>query len=173
MTDEEVDPAAIANPSLCLEYRIDVANRVLETFAKGSTIERDGSHFVVAWTYCGKPMRKRWMTFGQDFYPVWHRKWTGGGTATTALSQLIRWCQGKPVLPLSSWRYWAGDKCKLLPSSAVDELAASGYPVDVDCVLCHQPIRGHLDWWSLDGVTGPCCGWTSGCQQKGASNVAS
>jgi hypothetical protein len=70
------------------------------------------------------------------------------------------------VLPLATWRYWAGERVKLLPIEAVETLAAGGYPVDVPCVLCGEIIRGGLDWWSLDKVSGPCCAWTSGCRQK-------
>lgn len=149
-----------------VESRLDVANRVLATFSP-SRIERRKGGWYVCWENKWQgPMAKRWHCRGQDFYPSWHRKWPGGGTASTALSQLIRWLRDQPVLPISSWRYWASETCKLLPVTVADDLLAAGYPEHVPCVLCGETIVGGLDWWSLDGVTGPCCGWTTGCRQK-------
>ena len=146
--------------------RCSTANRVLATFFDGRIEQRKGGMYVCWSNSWQGDIAKRWQCRGQDFYPVWHRKYPGGGTSSTALSQLIRWIQGKPVLPISTWQMWASERCKLLPQSAVDELLAGGYPEHVDCVLCGNQIVGGLDWWSLDGVSGPCCGWTSGCRQK-------
>jgi hypothetical protein len=150
----------LASPS------IEVANSVLSSFFDGRIEKRRGGTYVCWHSHYHGEMTKRWMCRGQDFYPVWHRKYPGGGTSTTALSQLVRWVQSKPVLPISTWRMWASEKCQLLPMPAVDELIDGGYPVHVNCVLCHNQIEGGLDWWSLDKVSGPCCGWTSGCRQK-------
>ena len=107
----------------------------------------------------------------QDFYPVWYRQWGHGGTASTALSQLVRWIKGKPVLPLATWIYWGGEACRLLrhgngPESAIEQLKSGGYPQESNCVLCGEKLTGSLDWWSLDGVSGPCCSLRNGCQQK-------
>lgn len=145
---------------------LEVANLVLQTFFQGTIERRKGGVFVSWIGHSGKRIEKRWQCRGQDFYPVWYRHYPGGGTSSTALSQLVRWIQRKPVLPISTWQMWASERCKLLPKDAVDLLLAGGYPQHVDCVLCQQQIEGSLDWWSLDGVTGPCCGWTSGCRQK-------
>lgn len=148
--------------------RIAVANQVLSYFAETPTILlRANNRVQVRWTTRTKSHTKSWMTRGQDFYPVWHRDWPGGGTAQTALSQLVRWVQGKPVLPLDSWRYWASEKVKLLrDTTALDILSGAGYPDPSHCVLCDRPLTEGLDWWRLDGVSGPCCGWTSGCRQQ-------
>jgi hypothetical protein len=73
------------------------------------------------------------------------------------------------VLPLSTWRYWFNDKCRLARDrgdEGIKALIHGGYPDEAICVLCNQPIAGGMDWWSLKGVTGPCCGWTTGCRQK-------
>lgn len=148
--------------------KITVANEVLATFASCQISQRKNGVFV-SFRYCGKDIVRRWQCRGQDFYPVWHRIYPGGGTSSTALSQLVRWVQDKPVLPLSTWQWWAGDKCKLLKPEAVERLREGGYPVHVPCVLCHKTIQGGLDWWSLDKVSGPCCAWTSGCRQRGAA----
>lgn len=144
--------------------QVDVANSVLSSFVKAQIEPRKGGVYVL-FDYCGKPMARRWMCRGQDFYPVWNRYYPGGGTSVTALSQLIRWMQGRPVLPISSWRYWTSEKIGLGKPEIVDELLAGGYPEHVPCVLCKNKIEGGLDWWRLNGVSGPCCGWTSGCRQ--------
>lgn len=152
---------------------LDAANAALACFAEDTWISFDGSYVIINWRDRRNAIvSKRWMTRGQDFYPTWHDKWCRGGTAATALSQLVRWIQGKPVLPLSTWRYWVGDKCQLARSKDFECLQAlrdGGYPEDVNCVLCDQKIEGGMDWWSLDGLSGPCCSPRSGCQQKGGA----
>lgn len=155
------------------EARFTAANSVLAIIAEGTTIEpRKGGVWVMWKQYSGKQMERRWVCRGQDFYPMWHRHWGQGGTRCTALAQLVRWCQGKTCLPLSTWRYWTG-KSVAMGSERADELLSTlesaGYPVTVNCVLCRQPISGPLDWWSLNKVVGPCCGMSSGCRQKKAA----
>ena len=153
-------------------FLVPMANRVLDCFADGtivSYIERRG--VVVSWRPYngGEIIYRRWQTRGQDFYPTWYKRWGHGGTACTALAQLVRWIQGKPVLPLSTWRYWFGEKCQLARDrgdEGIKALIHGGYPDAAICVLCNQPIAGGMDWWSLDNVSGPCCGWTTGCRQK-------
>jgi hypothetical protein len=149
--------------------KIEVANSVLKTFANSARIERRRGGWYVCWFYHNRSrgeIAKRWSTRrGQDFYPPWSSKWIGGGTSCTALSQLVRWLREQPVLPISTWRYWASETIKLLPASAVDTLLAGGYPEKALCVLCGAEL-GSLDWWSLNGISGPCCSWTSGCRQK-------
>lgn len=151
--------------AVCQE-KLATANAVLATFNRSQIEPRPGG-FYVCWEGRGGPMAKRWICRGgQDFYPMWSHQWPGGGTAITALSQLIRWLRGQPVLPIGTWHYWASEKLKLLPKEAIEQLRDGGYPERADCVLCGNEINGQLDWWNLDGVSGPCCGWTSGCRQK-------
>jgi activating signal cointegrator 1 len=146
--------------------RIDGANRVLASFAVETRIERRRGGWYVVWTRNDRPtIARRWSTRGQGFYPPWSQLWGHGGTACTALSQLIRWLRGQPVLPISTWRYWASDRVQLLPLAAVEDLQSAGYPEHASCVLCGHKSTGSFDWWSLDGVSGPCCHWTSGCRQ--------
>lgn len=149
------------------DAQLEVANRVLATFAPESRIARRHGRWYVFWKLGdGKETWRRWSTRGQDFYPVWSRRWPHGGTACTALSQLIRWLQGKPVLPISTWRYWGMPAINLVRGDAVQTLLDGGYPEHADCVLCHQRIDGGIDWWHLGNVSGPCCGWTTGCRQQ-------
>jgi len=146
--------------------RIDVANEVLAsyTITQIEKIPRKGVY--VFWSMGGKDYRRRWQCRGNDFYPVWNRVYPHGGTSVTSLSQLVRWVQDKPVLPVATWRYWANPKMNLLSNSVVDKLEEAGYPTVAKCVLCEIEITRTLDWWSLNGVSGPCCYYTQGCRQK-------
>lgn len=156
------------------DFRIPMANRVLDCFAAGTIVYyMPGRGVYVSWDRRGTTVYRRWETMGcQDFYPKWSQLWGHGGTACTALSQLVRWIRGQPVLPLSTWRYWFGDKLQLARDrgdEAIKHLVHAEYPEVATCVLCDQPIVGGLDWWNLDGVSGPCCGWTTGCRQRPSS----
>ena len=147
---------------------VAICNRVLGSFSK-AWIERRKHGWYVCWLdYEQQLVSRRWsVRHGQSFFPPWSRIYPGGGTSITALSQLIRWLDLKPVLPLATWRYWASDKIKLLPVQTVDGvLSQAGYPEITPCVLCGEPLTGALDWWSLGKISGPCCTIRSGCCQK-------
>ena len=83
------------------EQRLSACNEVLASFAPDTTIERRRGGWYVCWTASRGPIARRWRCRGQGFYPVWFRRWPHGGTATTALSQLIRWLRGQPVIVIS------------------------------------------------------------------------
>ena len=151
---------------------IEAANTALKCFAPESHIHwMPGKGWVVSWVICGNTYHRRWAVRPGSFYPSWYRKWGHGGTAVTALAQLIRWLRGTPCLSISSWRYWASEPCKLLRHGdhelAIGELLANGYPERNTCVLCGRVGMDGVDWWSLDGVEGPCCSMRTGCKQKG------
>lgn len=158
MTTTKTKPPAVVDPA-----RVAAANAALAVFQPGVRLEFVGRRAFVCWTssYSG-PQRKMWATRGQDFYPVWHRRrgdW--GGTASRAMSQLVRWCQGKPVLPLGCFEHWCGPDIMLAGDRGpelVGILRAAGYPPSVACVCCGLPPVGGLDWWSHGGTSGPCCG---------------
>lgn len=145
--------------SLFKEDRLEVANRVLQTFATDTAMELETGHVVISWTTQSTTFRRRWMTRGQDFYPVWKNKWPHGGTASTALSQLVRWVQGKPVLPIASWEYWSSDRIKLIRfGDAVEVLRQGGYPEKSPCVKCGSfDYHGGMDWFSMENKSGPGC----------------
>lgn len=151
--------------------RMRAANEALKAFAGDTWLTFGHGHIVVSWRDSRGLNERRWMTRGQSFYPVWYDRWCHGGTACTALALLVRWIQGKPVYGIGSWRWWASERVKLIRDmTAIDRLVAAGYPEKHLCVLCGiEPTS--LDWWSLDGVSGPCCGWTTGCRQKPTSSV--
>lgn len=154
--------------------KLEAANEALQCFASDTHIERRHGGWYVCWTtHNGRRESRRWITRGQDWYPVWSRHWAHGGTCCIALSQLIRWLRDQPVLPLSSWRYWTGPKVALGRDDGprvVEILRDAGYPEYTPCVLCGNRIEGGLDWWSLDGVSGPACSHRSGCRQKGGDS---
>lgn len=165
------------------ESRLAVANAVLAILESRTTIYFRGNKARVKWSrWDGKEFDRQWMTRGQDFYPVWHHHWPHGGTMTTALAQLVRYTQGKPVLPLSTWEYWGTDTVALLRQRngaehgkpIIDILAASDYPKVATCVLCGKSPIGRFDWWSLNGVSGPMCWYTDECKsfQKAAQDKA-
>lgn len=150
--------------------KMEAANAVLQTFAPGTTIERRKGGWFVLWSDRWGNYEKRWQTRGNDFYPVWHREWGHGGTACTALAQLIRWLRGQGVLSIVTWRMWAGEGYRLLRHGDVDAalqgLLDAGYPEVTTCVLCGRSPLKSIDWWNLDGVSGPCCSGRTGCRQR-------
>lgn len=152
--------------------RIGPANRVLSLLREGSALEtrddkRGRKRLWIKIPGHDRVLYRTWQTRGQDFYPTWHRKWPGGGTSMIALSQMVRWVQGKNVLPLSTWEYWCGERVKLFQDTQVLEiLREAHYPEVVNCCLCGEPVRSVFDWWSLGGDQGPCCTRNYGCCQE-------
>ena len=139
--------------------KIDVANKVLKSFAPDSEITFvPGVGYKVSFN--GKS--KRWVCRGGSFFPMF--RWNHGGTATTATSQLIRWLQNRPCLPLSTWAYWSTERISLFPAEMVQLLKDSGYPEKAKCCLCGIELKS-FDWWHLDKTEGCCCLHDRGCRQ--------
>jgi hypothetical protein len=151
--------------------KLIAANKMLSTFAQAK-IERRLTGWVVVWQSVSGEVSKRWqVSKGQSFYPIWKDKYPGGGTSQIALSQLIRWLQDKPVLPISTWKMWASKNYGLIKDSDIDILLNAGYPQKASCVLCGQQLNRGFDWWCLDSVSGPCCPHYCGCKQRGVANA--
>lgn len=154
-----------------LEAKISVANQVLEAFAPETSISRGKNGFYVSWkTWRDKQVKKRFSRqSGSCFYPVWHRDWGHGGTACVALTQLVRWLQGQPVLPLATWRYWCGDTVKLIkkqdPETILTLLERNGYPSEAACIFCGQKPR-RWDWYLTGQLEGVGCYPGTGCKQR-------
>lgn len=148
-----------------LSRRVIASNRALELIQRRVWLKFKGFRAFVCWEYHGEHCYQ-WVTNGgNDFYPTW-KCGIWGGTTSAAMSQLIRWCQGKPVLGLAQWRYWVGEGVKLAGdrgAELVAHLEASGYPASVTCVVCGV-VPERIDWWSRDGVSGPCCHHAHGCR---------
>jgi hypothetical protein len=155
------------------QERMVTANLALAYFAPETTLALVRGAVQVRWRSVSRDHRRRWQTSGrQDFYPTWSNSWPHGGTCCTALSQLVRWIQGNPVLPLASWRFWCGPTMKLACHDDNDRgadllavLMAGGYPKRVPCVLCKTLIDTNLDWWNQVGLSGPYCSHNAGCRQ--------
>lgn len=137
------------------EARVAASNAVIALMSgtKAVLSVEVGRGVVVSWGN----RSKRWVCRpGQDFYPTWSRSAPWGGTQSTAISQLVRWIRGLPVLPMATWEYWSSEKVKLCKPEALAILRSAGYPEEAVCVLCGKKPAG-LDWWHLDNVSGPCC----------------
>lgn len=153
--------------------RINAANAVLDIIAQKTKINRRPGGWFVEWErYGGEVLTRRWSVRSGGHYPPWYRHWGHGGTCTTALHQLIRWCQDRPVLPLATWHYWCSPTVYLARDRGAEVcslLSDSGWPHAVPCVLCGIELTGSLDWWDLSGASGPSCKW-GGCRQKVTGN---
>lgn len=155
-------------PAEIMSERAGLANEILRTFEPEAEILLRGRRVFVS----DRPGRVRQWTLqrGQSFFPTWRPRPSFGGTATTAISQLIRWIQGRPVFPLGTWRYWAGPVVGLGSPVTLELLAGASWPESVPCVVCGQTIKGGLDWWCLDGLSGPCHTFApTRCPQDGAA----
>ena len=146
--------------------RIETANKVMDLFVPGVTLHQ-GRELRIKWTgvstgrQCDYPARLR----GHWLCSVPRHRTHWGGTCENAIAQLILYVRDRPRLPMVTWEYWTAPtgnvklgreeaRSKILPI-----LRASDYndPKKTCCVLCGASPCVGLDWWSLDGVEGPCC----------------
>jgi hypothetical protein len=153
-----------------MNTKLETVNAAIAIFAPGTTVRRGLTGWLVEWAdYRGKQYSRRWaVQRGSDTWPVFHRKWTQGGTGCNALAQLMRWLQDRPVFGISTWQYWVGPSIRLGKPELIDVLLQGGYPADHVCVLCGKtivPSVDGLDWWSLKGVSGPSCRFSE-CRNK-------
>lgn len=80
-----------------------------------------------------------------------------GGTVVQTLVQLSLWLKGMPHYPLRCVRHWFTyeGKLEIGYEEFIRSLELSSYGKNTKCVLCGGDYP--TDWWSLDGVIGPCC----------------
>jgi hypothetical protein len=161
--------------------RLAVANTVLRTLGNFELSWQLRRGFCITWqNYKGETHSKRWACDRGSFYPQVNTGQMGiGGTHTTAISQLVRYCQGRPCLPLNSWRYWGGKSVMLWRDlrdrdTALSALENSDYPKTPVCVFCGGDLAGQQwDWYSLrTGVEGCGC-WGRKCQDDQPDNATS
>jgi hypothetical protein len=148
--------------------RLLVANNALQSFMP-HVVLHGSRELRMSWQIKGYPMRDYparlratgdWPAYGYRHRPC-------GGTGYQALAQLIRYVRDLPRLPLATWKYWASDKIALCGTNTVDILSESDYGERMNCVLCgSDKYDGGVDWWSNDGVVGPCCMWGATCVRK-------
>lgn len=150
------------------EERRQIANKALAFFSKNVSILPNGKVRFPVYPYGENDfLEKQWVPISRgSFYPKWHRKFTHGGTVTTALCQLVRFVNEQPVLPLSSWEYWCGNSVALAGERGQEliNILRHVWP-DAKCVLCGEAMTG-VDWWTDKKRDGPCCSWSAGCRQK-------
>lgn len=142
--------------------RITVANQAVATFIPGVSFYEGERGLRMSWDNCRQPPRHdfpctlrgdgSWPKYGYNQRP-------SGGTGYQAMAQLIRYIRDLSRLPIATWEYWNGKSVKLCTLSTLEILSASDYgnPGKTRCVLCGLFPMKSIDWWSLDGVTGPCC----------------
>jgi hypothetical protein len=145
-----------------VEYRIGVANLVLDTVAPGVLLYRT-KELRMCWDHRRQPPKYDFparLREGGDWPSFGYRQRSTGGTGFQALAQLIRYVRDLPRLPMVTWEYWASESVKLGTPRTVELLRSGGYsdPRKTCCVLCGDPdFKRGLDWWSLDGIVGPSC----------------
>lgn len=86
-----------------------------------------------------------------------------GGTQAYHIGQLIRFIQDRSRHSLDVMPYWTPGERKIL------EAAGWNNPVKIACVLCGK-ITQSKDWYSLNGISGPCCSMAV-CSREGVKNV--
>ena len=154
-------------------YRLGIANLVADTFVPG-VIFYEGEHGLrMSWDNRRQPVRFDYaaMLRSDGSWPKYgYRQRPTGGTGFQGMAQLIRYIRDLPRLPMATWEYWAGKSVQLGTERTLEILRGSDYgnPEKTKCVLCGTLDFKGLDWWSLDGITGPCCfggrcipGWMS------------
>lgn len=135
--------------------RIQIANEILATFVP-ITLYRRGPRLRMKWGRYDLPADLR----GDGSLPRYgERQRPCGHTGLTALAQLIRYTRNWTRLPLITWEYWASDTIRLCDAETLRLIRNCDYgnPTKTCCVRCGTTDFKGLDWWSLDGVTGPSC----------------
>ena len=140
-----------------------MTNLIVDTFVPGVIFYEGNSGLRMSWDNRKQPPRHdfsaqlrsdgSWPRYGYHQRPT-------GGTGFQAMAQLIRYIRDLTRLPLATWEYWGGTTVQLCMPRTLELLRASDYgnKAKTCCVLCGSlEFNGGLDWWSLDGVIGPCC----------------
>ena len=145
--------------------RIEEANAILATYQPGTRLYLKGHSLRMAWEpYFNYSASLRSQgdlpRYGDRHRPCGH-------TGMQALAQLIRYVRDLNRLPLITWEYWASETILLCNAETLRLLSKSDYgdPTKTCCVLCGTTEFAGLDWWSLDGVTGPSCRY-GGCRRN-------
>jgi hypothetical protein len=159
--------------------KVEIANRVLACFQPSAQFVVEGNRLMMS-------INRTWMKSPNvKTVPVLLRKdhhwftgalgkiYPGGGGSTQAATTLACWLRDWPRLPLASWEYWAkpnGPGLLMDNPEAVGWLRDAGYDDErTRCINCGSiEFKGGLDWWSCDGVSGPCCMWGDCAKAGGA-----
>lgn len=143
--------------------RLETANKALGTFAPAVRLYDGARELRMCWDARVQPPKRDFAARlrSDGSWPLYgYRQRPCGGTGMQAIAQLIRYVRDLSRLPIDTWEYWGGHSVQLCTAETVDILRGGGYadPKKTACVLCGKgTFKGGLDWWSLDGVTGPCC----------------
>lgn len=143
------------------------ANRALDLLMPGTEMSIHNGRVCLKPDYPPNSPAKQWrLRPGSGSWTYTRYHW--GSTSQAAIANLVKWVQGRPCVPLSTWEYWASTRVKLARDRGRDLVAllrSSGYPEKAYCILCGRHVTS-FDWWSRGRVNGPVCWWTEGCKQE-------
>lgn len=142
-----------------IKSRIKTVNRIVSTLGSGFQFSYEATvGLYFEWespTHRGKIIRRRWTA--SNGYPSFHKQLGCGGTQLNAITQLARYCQSNPHLPIEAWEHWASDSVMLWKDKETAQkmlgiLRGSSYSKSQNCVLCGKPVEGKWEWGlSLNG----------------------
>ena len=126
---------------------------VADALRPGITLDVARGRVHLSWAnYRGESHRYRWDAPEGSHFPTWSNKFPPDGTLTTAFDLLIRRFQGKPSVPLGTWRYLIDGPAKLASvrgTAVITALVAAGWPEEVPCILCGKTLTSCGDWWTV------------------------
>jgi len=138
------------------------ANRVLHAFAPYLSFLYKNNRLSLLYHRPGRPSKTKCVQVAKHSgaLSINYGRLGLGGTQAMAIGQLARFIRNQTRVPLHAWEHWTCDKIMLGGENSQDVLRAvrdSSYcdAEKTKCVICGGSRSG--DWWSLDGVIGPCC----------------
>lgn len=147
-----------------LNERLVTANHVLESFQPAIRLYMRVGHLRMYWDVRDGNPRYDYPAHlrGDGLWPRYgyHTPPCCGGTGLQSLVQLIRYVRNLTRFPILTWEYWSSGPVQLCGQNTVELLRQSDYgdPKKTCCILCGSAeFKGGIDWWSLNGKTGPCC----------------
>jgi hypothetical protein len=149
------------------DEKLKAVNKILDIMGTRTVVSRENGGWYCTWqNWKDKTVKKRYSA--RDGWPVWGDQWGHGGTCQSALTQLMRWLQGKTVHPLRVWRHWVGLNVQLGTPEIIEILLTAGYPENPPCVLCGKPLMGSHDWFNTESGEGP-GHWHRKCDEYGVA----
>jgi hypothetical protein len=86
-----------------------------------------------------------------------------------AISNLVKFCQGQSVYPLSVWKYWAKINLwsdQAIAADSIEKLEAIGYPQKPVCIFCQKTIGGAWDWYDSVTLKKTGCACEPSCREQ-------
>lgn len=151
------------------EEKVEVVNSILKTFGHDFNLTKESGYFYLEWkNWKGQPVKKRW-SGDRSFYPPFYNKLGVGGTVTVAITNLVKFCQGQSVYPLSVWKYWAKIKLwsdQAIAADSIEKLKTIGYPQKPVCIFCQTTIDDTWDWYDSVTLKKTGCACKPSCREQ-------